>query len=335
MKRFACFLIGFLSLSLLISCNKEIVRFTTKNPPPELIFPSSIDLDLILPPPLYVQKNRFKTIGYSVDQYFKIAIPPAVDMTGTSTNIRNSLSDMFYSSLFKTKRFSLLDRGEIDKIQAIINKEEKYTIAYDTLKKSEIKNIDKDMVLLQEKVKDIENAKYQDLIDQLKKITDGLMLMYITSDKKSQNYEQGKIGLDYRIVTRTGQVLYASSKEIGYVYNSNDGSLEFNRADADSVAEEIRQKFPNPDYQDFRIIDKRGNRIVVNAGKKDNITSGMIGYVIKIDQNSFGNQIIKYRAKFVVREVFMDTFNAELIIEYPEDEFIIPTIAVKEPIKMM
>ncbi|MBU0486504.1 MAG: hypothetical protein KKA07_13310 [Bacteroidetes bacterium] len=312
--------VGFLS-AVFSSCSKY-TAYTPENPPPPVMLPSTVDLKMITPPPLLIKENAFKTISRPVSQYFQIAIPPCVDMTGKSDNIRSSLADKFYTALFETKRFSLLDRSEQSVIQASMDDNTRVVTKKDTATVSK-----KDNVAIE-----LENLKYQDVLERLKSNTDGLMQSYITSDKKSLDGSAGVLGIDFRIVNKHDVILFGGFKELRYSYDKKSGSLEFNQADVNELAKSIQEKFPNPDIQDnLKIINRRGNIITVNAGKTDNIFPGMFGYVIKKDVDPDGNVLISYRALFEVKEVFMDNFNAVLI---PDSEVDISTVSIGEPIKM-
>lgn len=315
---------GLFLLVFAVSCNKNFQRYVSENPPPEINFPKDIMVTPIGTPPLLITSNDMITKKMVGSQYFKIAILPCIDKYGTSDNLKNSLADMFYTVLFETKRFSLLDRGEIQKIQEI-------KIKIDTTRKGgDSKVVDE---VLKDKQKSEEQS--QEIIDALRPLVDGFMLIYITSDDKST----GKVGIDYRIVstsktTNEPIVLFAGSKYITYKYDKYSSSLEFNRTDIAEVGKEIKEKFPNPDQENLKITNKRGDIITVNAGKKDNVITGLFGYVIKVDKDLYNNSTISYRALFEVIEVFPDNFNARLIKMTKEDEIIIPTIQIGEPIKM-
>lgn len=290
--------------------------------PSTTFFPAPKDVELINSPPLFIPTNQKRTMTRPVSQYFEIAIPPCVDMTGESDYLINSLADMFYTSLFEIKRFTLMDRLELTRLQSDIDKQYKDSLELQGEQNTQI-------------LKQIENNKYQSVLTELQNNTDGVMLIYITSDKKSTGGKNGVVYIDFRIVNRANEVLYAGSKDIHYNHNKGTNSLDFNRNDINSVAENIAKNFPNPHYQEgLVIIDKRDDFITVNIGKNQNISKGMIGYVIKTTKNSYGDQLISYRAEFVVSEVFENTFKAKLIFKNKEEELIIKTINIGEPIKM-
>ena len=319
----------FIFLSLLIigvSCSTSFQRFLPQNPPCEINYPNDIQAMQIGAPPLLISNNNYVTKKMVGSQYFKIAIWPCIDTYGTSDNLKNSLADMFYTVLFDTKRFSLLDRGEIQKIREI-----KIRIDTSNTRKSNDSKV-VDVVLADKEKAEGESNK---IISDLSDVVDGFMLIYITSDDKSK----GSVVIDYRIVrptknTKEPIVMYAGSRYIGYKYEKISSSLDFNRNDITAVASEIKEKFPNPEQENLKITNKRGDIITVNAGKKDNITAGLRGYVVKIDKDLYNNRSISYRALFEVIEVFPDNFNARLLENSDEDKYIIPTIQIGEPVKM-
>jgi hypothetical protein len=324
------------------SCKTHYEIFLSDVPPPEIAFSSNVELFIVGPPPLKISENNFKTKSKISSQYFRIAVLPCIDMTGNSDNLKNSLADIFYTALFETKRFSLLDRGEIKKMEEI-------TIL-DIVKSSSVKdtlnsNYDARIIDQMTLSKQTYDKAMIELLDRLQCMSDGILQIYITSDKKSTDGTISKVGIDYRIVgtycqrnqneKKDPKVLFAGSKDISYSFDKNTSSLTFNREDINDVAELIRNKFPNPDLQEeLKVINKRGTIISVNAGKNHNIIEGMRGYVIRIDQNLDQNALISYRAEFQVIQVFADTFNAELLIVDEEDNTIVKSIDINEPVRM-
>ncbi len=331
--------ISLFCLTLLIfSCSKKGALFLTLNPPPPSIVHSSLPLKIVGPPLIQMKKNEYPTKLQISSQYFKIAIPAAVDMTGKSDELKNSLSDLFYTQLFETKRFSLMDRMEIKKLEEFKLNELQYN-------KKDTGQDSKEVTQKKLQYIDESAAKSDLIIDRLKTLTDGIMQIYITSNEKSSDNKSGKIGIDYRIVSTGGGslnsdpvVLFAGSKNIDYKFDKSNSSISFNRTDINEICKMIKQKFPNPDEQiDIKIINKRGNTITINAGKNQNIISGMLGFVVKNEKSAEGNGITSYRAVFLVNEVFPESFNAILLVDQEnpeEDNFIIPTIKVGEPIRM-
>jgi len=332
-KHIINYFIGAFFIYIIISisaCSKKFVPFIPTNPPPPLYFPKDVNVTLINIPPLLIIDNENISKSSIGSQYFKIAIPPCVDMTGKAEYLKNSLSDIFYTALFETKRFSLMDRMEIKKIIEV----DLTGLINDTAK------INKQIIDKNLQIYDESSTKAESIIKILKNISDGILQIYITSDEKKPKSDTGKVWIDYRIVRTSGSdnepiVLFAGSKEISYNYNATTSSLSFNRKHINEIANEIKEKFPNPDIQEnLRITNKRGNVITVNAGKNDNIITGMLGFVVSVNQDLYGNNIVSYRAEFQVTEVFSDTFNAILIEKDEEDKAIIPTIRVDEQIKM-
>jgi len=296
----------------------------TDAPPPEIVFNDDVKLYLVGHPPLKISENKFKTKNKISSQYFRIAILPCIDMTGKSENLKNSLADIFYTALFESKRFSMLDRGEIKKMEEITMQD----IVKSTSKKDSINlNVDNRIIDEMTSSKQSYDIAMVELLNRLQCMSDGILQIYITSDKKSVDGTVGKVGIDYRIVStfctkgnletekKDPVVLFAGSKEISYSFDKATSSLTFNREDINDIAVLIKNKFPNPDLQnDLKVINKRGNIITVNAGKNDNIIEGMRGHIIRIDRDLSNNALVSYRAEFQVIQVFADTFNAELLI---------------------
>ena len=322
----------FILLITINSCS-TIEAYTPAAPPPYMFFPKSVNVDVIVPPPLLVKANTRKTLSGTITQYFQIAVPPCVDMTGSADYLRTSLADKFMTALFETKRFILLDREEMN---AILYDKQRI---FKTLASSIGDSTDGESKIIEQLSEDDfnrmdENEIYQYALNNLREKTDGLMLVYITSDKKSMSGITGQVGIDYRIVNKEKYVIFAGTRLIKYNYNENTKSLSFNQNDINDVAKNIKQKFPNPDIQEnLKIINIRNDIITVNAGKKANIFPGMYGFVIQKDVDSFGNKLISYRAVFVVKEVFTDNFNAEFTGK-DNNPYIIKTIVVGEPVKM-
>jgi hypothetical protein len=316
-------LLSIILILILTNSCYDIQPYLPSDPlPSTTFFPAPVDVELINSPPLYIPTNQARTMTRPVSQYFEIAIPPCVDMTGKSDYLINSLADMFYTSLFEVKRFTLMDRMELTRLQSSVDKKYQDSLQLQGEQNKQI-------------LKQIENDKYQSVLNILQSNTDGVMLIYITSDKKSTGGKNGIVYIDFRIVNKKNEVLYAGSKDIHYNHDRNTNSLDFDRTDISSVAKNIAKNFPNPHYQEgLAIIDRRDDIITVNVGKNQNISKGMIGYVVKATKNSYGDQLISYRAEFIVSEVFENTFKAFLVPRNKEEELIIKTINIGEPIKM-
>lgn len=319
-------------LAIFISaCSKKYTRFIPNNYPAPIYMPDRVEMGQIGPPPIIITENEDRCKNSIGSQYYKVAIPPCMDMTLGAEHIKNSLADLFYTALFETKRFSLIDRMEIQKTEEV----NQNRITEDTLL------VDQQGL---NKLASANNSGFEQsrkIIDDFKSMCDGFLEIKITSDVKNAKTESGKVGIDYRIVrydkllSSEPIVLLAGSKEISYSYNKTIESLAFNRQDISDVANEITAKFPNPDMRDDqKVINRRGNIITVNTGKSENIVSGMLGFIIKVNKDINNNKSVCYRAEFEVTEVFQDSFNALLFNNDPEDTFIISTIRIGEPIKM-
>lgn len=320
----------------LVGCAPS-TRYVSETPPPPLSMPREVGVSSMGFPPLSIEKNEFITKTSVRSPLFKIGIPPAVDMTGNADYLKNSIADMFQTALFNTKRFDLLDRMELKKFEEVslinISRSGDSTKSGDALRTKEIEMM-------------VDGAARKDqTIDTLLRITDGVLLIYITSDEKLSG-ASGRVRIDYRIVCtglgsdlklkRESTVLYADYAFVNYSYQKSRNSLSLNEKDFITMANEIKKNFPNPDIlTKYRIINKRGDVITVNAGKADNIIPGMLGYVIKNDLDQNGKTFTPlYRAEFLVTEVFPENFNAQLIKRIDEDDIIVPTIKVNEPIRM-
>jgi len=150
---------------------------------------------------------------------------------------------------------------------------------------------------------------YEQFINVISKYSDGILKIIITGNDE----ENHQIDIDYRIISSIehNKILYSGSGKIGYLLEKGSSSKKLNRDDIKKVTDDIKLQFPNPDIKSMQITDLHGNnKISVNAGKKDNIKEGMVGYVIK----DLGTRLA-YRAMFIVTEVFPESFNAELKLE--------------------
>lgn len=320
----------FIACSLITSCSHKLTHYVPVDAPPVIFIPENQELALVSPPPLMILDNQNVVLENIGTQYFRIAVLPCIDMTGKSVHLKNSLADIFYTALFETKRFDLMDRGEVMRIVDVnwTDLDIDSTIVSSTLIETKKELYDKSL------------KTNEQIIKHLQSNTDGILQIYITSNKKAARGKMDEAGIDYRIVStgkRSGEhiVLFAGSKNISYKYNKKLNSLDLDREDINEIAKEIKEEFPNPDLQtDLKIINKVGNKITVNAGKEDNIIAGMLGYVIMLDTDLIGNQTISYRALFEVTEVFSDYFNAELISNSEGDRIIIKTIKKGELVKM-
>lgn len=308
---------------------------------PLIHFPKDVACNYLFLPPVFMAKNVLLTLPGVESQYFRVAILPALDMTNRAESYKNSITDMFYTALFETKRFSLMDRMEVTRVQNELTKKIQEKLvdrigsgqANDTskVKQKEIELFSQ--MLLKD---DQSSEQYKGIADKLQSNSDGVMLIYITNDLKSIDGFGGQVGIDYRIISnRYKDVLYAGSRNVGYQYDKKTETLLFNRNDVATVAGEIKVKFPNPDLlSDVKVIARRGNRITINLGKNANVTAGMEGYVIKVETDLTGNKLIRYRAEFVVRDVFPETATAELVGGDALRSAINETIEIGEPVKM-
>jgi len=310
---------------------RKFTRFIPENFPAPIFFPVSIDLTQTGTPPFVIADNEDLCKSSISSQYFRLAIPSCVDMTNNADYIKKSLADIFYTAFFETNRFNLIDRNEIEKTEdAGANEIRKDTSQANQHMIGKVLQIN-ELGSLQKR-KDSEYTKSR---------SDAVLEIKITSDAKNVKNDAGKIVIDYRVVryyrtiSTEPVVLIAGTKEISYTFNKSAESLSFSRQDVNDITLEIKNKFPNPEIRDdLKIISKRGTIITVNAGKNDNIISGMLGFVIKVNKDVNENKSICYRAEFQVTEVFQDSFNAILYGIEPEDKLIISTIKAGEFVKM-
>ncbi len=316
-------------------------RFLPERNLPMMHFPKDIVCNYIFVPPTFMSNNVLITLPGVESQYFRIAILPALDMTNRAETYKNSITDMFYTALFDTKRFSLMDRMEVTRVQNELSKkiQEKLVnrmTAEGVSDTSKVKQ--KELELFSEMLQrdDQSSEQYKGIADMLQNNSDGVMLIFITNDLKGTDGFGGKVGIDYRIISnRYKDVLYAGSRDVGYKYDKKTETLLFERSDMARVADEIKVKFPNPDLlNDIKVISRRGNRITINLGKNANITAGMEGFVVKVESDLSGNKLIRYRAEFIVRDVFPDTATAELVGDDNLRKEINESIEIGEPVKM-
>jgi hypothetical protein len=316
-------------------------RFLPERNLPMIHFPKDVVCNYIFVPPVFMSKNVLLTLSGVKSQYFRIAILPALDMTNRAESYKNSITDMFYTALFDTKRFSLMDRMEVTRVQNELSKkvQEKLVDRIGSSQLSDTSKVkQKEIELFSQMLeKDDESSEqYKGIAENLQNNSDGVMLIYITNDLKGVDGYGGKIGIDYRIISnRYKDVLYAGSRNVGYQYDRKTETLLFERSDVAKVAEEIKIKFPNPDLlSDVKVIARRDKRITINIGKNANVTAGMEGFVIKVESDLSGNKLIRYRSEFVVRDVFAETCTAELVGGDNLRNAINETIDIGEPIKM-
>ncbi len=366
MKRINTLYVLPLALLSLASCKSKQMRYLPESPPLLFIPPDEVNVAYQSAPPIMMSQNVILTKSITGSQYFKIAIPHSVDQTGRANELRKVLSDILSTELFETKRFNLMDRGELSKVEDMSAEQlvktnrtiKKYAMAQpkpeDTTQvqapgkpelTEEITEGNNDSKNTAEELR-VKYSLYQEgainqskMLEALKNYSDGVLLTYITAYQVSPEENKGKMDIDFRIVSTASpenpMTLFAGNANLNFSLQT--GSVVLDRKDVSRIAQDIRNRFPNPDLsQNWKIISVRDRMITVNAGKKDNVSQGMLGFVVKIEQDN-GIRRIAYRAKFVVMEVFQDSFNAELVVDEEtaeRDEYILRTISRDEPIMM-
>nr|BDD48083.1 hypothetical protein 11 [Candidatus Aminicenantes bacterium] len=285
-------------------------------------------------PPLLRPKGKRRTLS-NVSQYFSLAIPNAIDMSGRAEDLQRSLADMLYTEIFKLQRFSLFDRGEF----VDLNPE----WITSSLKKSAT-----------ELERQVDSTTFQYLdrkeknINKLREVfegADGVLLVYITSRVGTK--KGGTFNVDYRIVSKRDYsglrgnsiVLFAAQEKLNYKTSSSK-EVEFDRAGIKRIANHIKEYFPNPNrVRKGKIISRDGRKIVLNLGKnivrksgigdnleidkkKIHLSPGLMGYVIYSDDSVRDSNIggpdgdtghYSYVAEFIITEVFENTSNCRLL----------------------
>lgn len=283
-------------------------------------------------PPLYKPEGKRKTIRPG-SQYFSLAIPNAIDMSGRAQDLQRSLADMLYTKLFATKRFNLLDRGELVDLdpqwlvsslrKSVIGQAERIENAKSSPKEDEAESVtafDQTLIYLEKK---------QDRMietEEKLKTADGILLVYITS--RVGKSEGGYFMVDYRIVSRRitlgnqGKeiVLFAGSQKVNYK-SSTSQEVEYNRDDINAIAKNIVKIFPHPkSVRAAEVIKRDQKMIVINKGSDSGLIPGMIGYAVYSEdsvrlEETGRPRHYSYLGEFIITEVFDKTSNGILL--YP------------------
>lgn len=320
---------------------KKIFSFDQPIPPQVLITEAS--QEFFDHPPLYIPAGKRETITvYS--PHFTLAIPNAMDMTGKSSDLQKSVSDILYTEIFNQqgdRRIDLVDRGALVNVDTQIIVDSLYNNRLEPNPK--IDSSFRDPVLQSNSSQQIspKQSINTNLLDLIRKDTtgmaeylknaDGLLLLYLTSRVGSQN---GYFVVDYRIVINKGFqekiVLLAGSQKIHYDLNDGVG-IEFNRNDLKEIVSNIYNRMTIKNSKndknvgvEIRIVKFDPPFIVINIGKAQNLMPGMIGYVVERDNSvrtgSFSNPHYSYIAEFLVTDVFETTSNAILISQNNEKD---------------
>ncbi|WP_419659721.1 uncharacterized protein Dvar_00430 [Desulfosarcina variabilis str. Montpellier] len=278
-------------------------------------------------PPLLRPEGKRKSIRPG-SQYFTLAIPNAIDMSGRAQDLQRSLADMLYTELFATGRFNLLDRGELmdldpewltsslKKSLTDLSKQEDRKAASrsdkDSAEKAE-SAFDKTFQYLDRKQKS--QKRLEDVLNK----ADGILLVYVTSRVGKQ--KGGHFSVDYRIVSRRrgGEiVLFAGNKNVSYK-SSTTQEVAYNRKDVADIAKSIVNIFPHPkEVRNAQVIKRDQRVIVVDRGRDQHLIAGMIGYVVYSEDSvrleSIGKaRHFSYLGEFIITEVFDKTSTAVLL----------------------
>ncbi len=321
----------------LLGCKSKREAFVTIAPPVKPFFQEKVGLALNSPPPMVMPSAKTINEIEISSQYFKIAVSLVLDKSGKAEAIKNLIDDQFATALDQTKRFTVMDKGTMMNLVTNTEKGVVYeTGVYKETKSPKYENEPDSVISVDEKTQTsqpIASTKknvnmfvpkksifqlfgnletnpqaYEEYVNEIKSYTDGVLRIVITGfDDKNK-----KLDIDYKISSSTtsNYPLYSGSGKIGFSLEKEEATLTLERKDIESIVDDIAKSFPNPELKTYQIIQVNGRKITVNAGKKDNIKTGMLGYVIKMD-----GARTSYRAWIEVTEVFMDAFNAELKVE--------------------
>jgi hypothetical protein len=319
-------LLAFIGLSLLSGCApKKIYYFDDISP--TNIQGGTATQGTIAYPPLLRPEGKRKTIRPG-SQYFTLAIPNAIDMSGRAQDLQRSLADMLYTELFTTGRFNLLDRGELmdldpewltsslkktlTELSEQENQKTKSGGDKDAAEKAE-SAFDKTFQYLDRK------QESQQRLENVLNKADGILLVYVTSRVGKQ--KGGHFSVDYRIVSRRQKreiVLFAGNKSVSYK-SSTTQEVAYNRNDVADIAKSIVNIFPHPkEVRNAQVIKRDQNVIVIDRGRDQHLIAGMIGYVVYTEDSVRLETIGKarhfsYLGEFIITEVFDKTSTAVLL----------------------
>ncbi len=345
--------IGLLILMVLLvfptACAKKKLHYFNDITPPH-IQGETASLETSGYPPLFRPKGKRRTIRPG-SQYFKLAIPNAVDMSGRAQDLQKSLADMLYTELFSTGRFNLLDRGELmDLDPEWLTSSLKESISNMTPQENTSrKKGESESERIAETTKAFDSTfKYLDrrekIMERLQSVmqkADGILLVYITS--RVGKAKGGHFRLDYRIVSKRTQnkgeiVLFAGSKKVAY-QSSTSYEVEYDRKDIQDIAKNIVNIFPHPnDVKNAYVIKRDQESIVMDRGQDQQLIPGMMGYVVYSEDSIRVEDIGKahhysYLGEFIISEVFDKTSTGILIspeqIDYEWDVEVGDEVIVK------
>lgn len=347
MKHFAYSLMVLLFL-FLTSCTNNSKLYHFGNVTPDHIAVSHVRQESLGYPPLLKPTSKRVTIKPR-SQYFILAIPNCVDMTGRAQDLRKSLADMLYTKLFQTGRFNLYDRNALVNLDTDwLEQSLKQSAMNANTTKTDItsekggvetdnaQTISKNVASATMEVWQLKKVEEQKSADELKKAADGLLLVYITS-----RTEDGKGGgyftVDYRIVNSVedqdakdtaasnqisdknkNTVLFAGSQVVRFKL-SNAKSVEYERGDIQEISDNIFKVFPNPESsRKGQVISINGRRMVADLGKEDHLIPGLRGYIVSRDDSIYTTDLVQaqhyeYLAEFQVMEVYSKTCTIEVL----------------------
>ena len=323
----------------LAACAPKKLYYINDLTPPQILCNPAIQIAIGIPP-LHVPAGKRKTIQPN-SQKFILAIPNCIDMSGRAGDLRRSMADMLYTTIFATHRFHLYDRQELNNLDPEWLKTSLKSSMIDQNQEG-TKDSDASFKYLNQ-----QKEKQDKMIRELNSKIDGLLLVYITSrvmnslSPEVQNHDKvydpssdgGHFDVDYRIVSGKYKiVLFAGSHKVRY-QNSTTHEVEYFREDMEAIANSILNKFPRPDgFQDPMVIAIDGERIVINSGtnKIRKLIPGLRGYVVHqedsiyTERNVNGNQYEKikaqhysYLARFLITEVYEET-STGILLPYRE-----------------
>ena len=340
MKRFQLCLLLIILVSF-SACTKKQVYIVDSVAPPR-IEAGIASQESFGYPPILRPKGKRQTIRPG-SQYFTLAIPNAIDMSGRAQDLQRSLADMLYTELFSTGRFNLLDRGELVDLDpqwlasalkksltgltdySEIEKEKKIT---DTNVEKTTSTFDKTFEYLDRK-----NKRQKELDLKLSK-ADGILLVYITS--RVGGKKGGHFSVDYRIVNRRHKkygkderdegdqrdiVLFAGSKSVRYI-SSTIQEIDYNRDDIIDIAHMIVKIFPHPkEVKNAHVIKRDQMIIAIDRGRDQQLIPGMIGYVVYSEDSIRVEEYEKtrhysYLGEFIITEVFDKSSTGVLLKPY-------------------
>ncbi|MBF0224960.1 MAG: hypothetical protein HQK76_05845 [Desulfobacterales bacterium] len=319
------YIVFFSILFLIVSCAPKELYYLKDINPPQILCDASTQSTISYPPFLR-PKGKRKTIPPE-SQYFTLAIPNCVDMSGRANDLQRSLADMLYTQLFDTGRFNLIDRGELTDLDPEWLSTSLKRLAAETVDQSSKSDVQDSLYENTQKYLDRKKAYHDEMISTLREKADGLLQSYITSrsiedtsGKKDGSKSGGYFDLDYRIVSTSEHniVLFAASQRIHY-NSSTANEVEYNRDDIKAIADNIVRVFPNPnDIRKSEVVTVDKNRIVIDVGRNKMLIPGLMGYVVCLEDSIYTGDKVKaqhysYLGKFIITEVYDQTSTGFLL----------------------